>query len=80
VLAGLAQPRGEFTVVVAGAMDEPAVAIRPPDPPELLNEFGRLTNDAGLSRREAVTSLAARLGLPSRELYRLIEAAKKERA
>ena len=78
VLATLPQPRGEFTVVLAGVEEERATVVPPPGPEELLGEFYRLTNVDGLSRRSAVSSLAGRFQMTSRELYRLIEEAKKE--
>ncbi len=76
VLAGLPAPRGEFTLVVAGA-DVVGQKTEPlPDGAALLVEFGHLTN-RGASRREAINSLAERFGLTSKELYREIEAAKR---
>jgi 16S rRNA (cytidine1402-2'-O)-methyltransferase len=77
-LASLPEPRGEFTIVLAGAEDEKATVVLPPGPEQLLHEFGQLTNPSGLSRREAVSSLAGRYGLSSRDLYALIEEAKKK--
>ena len=75
-LARLGEPRGEFTVVLAGAADEPAVVALPPGAEQLLSEFYRLTEVEGLSRRGAISSLATRFGMSSRELYRLVESAK----
>ncbi len=75
-LASLPQPRGEFTVVLAGVQDEKTAVVPPPGPGQLLREFGQLTNPSGLSRREAISSLAGRYGVSSRDLYRLIEEAK----
>ena len=80
VLARLPLPRGEFTVVLAGVAPTPEAAVLPPEGQQLLQEFYQLTETAGLSRRGAISSLAVRFGIPSRELYRLVEAAKKERA
>jgi hypothetical protein len=48
-----------------------------PTGPELLTEFGELTNSQHLGRREALQSLAARHKLPSRRVYSMIEEAKK---
>jgi 16S rRNA (cytidine1402-2'-O)-methyltransferase len=76
-LARLPQPRGEFTVALAGVGDEKTAAVSPPGPEQLLREFGQLTNPRGLSRREAISSLAGRYGLPSRDLYKLIEEARQ---
>jgi 16S rRNA (cytidine1402-2'-O)-methyltransferase len=76
VLAGLQAPRGEFTVVLGGAN----VAVEAPRPvptdSDLLLEFGQLTEMSGLGRRGAVSALAARYGVPSREIYRAIERGK----
>jgi len=80
VLGRLGEPRGEFTVVLAGATQGPVAAEAPPGSEQLLEEFGRLTDVDRLSRRGAVSLLAGRYGMPSRELYSLLEAAKKERA
>ena len=60
------EPRGEFTLVVAGAQAARRVADR-----ELLREeLGRMKR-RGLGAREAVATVAADSGLPRRELYRL---------
>ena len=77
-LACLPLPRGEFTVVLAGAQDEKTAVVSPPGPQQLLREFGQLTEREDLSRRGAVSSLAGRYGLSSRDLYGLIEEAKRK--
>jgi 16S rRNA (cytidine1402-2'-O)-methyltransferase len=60
-------PRGEITLVVAGA---PAVATpRPSD--EELRAAVAARQASGLSRRDAVTTVAAEYGLPKREVYAL---------
>lgn len=74
VLAKLSDPRGEFTVAVAPADDE--VAIPVPDSRQLLDEFYHLTENTGVRRREAVTRLAERYGLSSREIYSRLESVK----
>jgi 16S rRNA (cytidine1402-2'-O)-methyltransferase len=72
----LGSPRGEFTLVVSGATGT-AEAVEPlPPGPELLAEFGQLTEGGEMSRRDAVNALASRHGMSSKELYRAIEAAK----
>jgi 16S rRNA (cytidine1402-2'-O)-methyltransferase len=76
VLDRLPSPRGEFTLVLAGA-DETVPAPKPlPDARSLLSAFGQLTENGGVSRRDAINSLAGRYGISSKELYRAIEAAK----
>ncbi|MEW5981256.1 MAG: 16S rRNA (cytidine(1402)-2'-O)-methyltransferase [Acidobacteriota bacterium] len=66
-----ARPIGEFTVVLAGDRnlppDGPAV---PPD--RLYGEFCQMTEN-GASRRDAITTLARRYKLRSREVYAAIE-------
>jgi 16S rRNA (cytidine1402-2'-O)-methyltransferase len=65
-LAGRPSIKGELTLVVAGAPE------RPPESAEGVPElFAELTR-AGRSRRDAVKEIARRLGLPSREVYRLV--------
>ena len=59
-----AQPRGEFTLVVEGATQEKAELG-----PEVEAELQRLRQE-GLRAKEAVARLAAKTGLPRRELYR----------
>jgi 16S rRNA (cytidine1402-2'-O)-methyltransferase len=76
VLDSLQPPRGEFTLVVAGADPSSAPPEPLPDGPSLLVEFGQLIEDGRMSRRDAVNSLARRHGIGSKELYRAIEAAK----
>jgi 16S rRNA (cytidine1402-2'-O)-methyltransferase len=76
VLERLPTPRGEFTLVLAGAGEPQTDQMPLPDPSSLLVEFGQLTENAKISRREAVNSLASRYGISSKELYKAIEAAK----
>jgi len=65
-LAGRPSIKGELTLVVGGAPE------RAPEGAEGVPElFAELTR-AGRSRREAVKEIARRLGLPSREVYRLV--------
>ncbi|GJF32814.1 ribosomal RNA small subunit methyltransferase I [Kitasatospora sp. NE20-6] len=65
--------RGEITVVVAGA---------PPAPPEEVGpaELARrvaVREEAGESRKEAIAAVAAALGLPKRDVFDAVVAAKK---
>jgi 16S rRNA (cytidine1402-2'-O)-methyltransferase len=68
------KPRGEFTVVVAGAPGPSAIAgvsgARPSDE-ELAVEIEELMKEKGLSRRDALREIAARHGLDRQSLYRL---------
>ncbi|GAA1813793.1 16S rRNA (cytidine(1402)-2'-O)-methyltransferase [Luedemannella flava] len=62
------QVRGEITLVVGGA--EPASRSRPDDA-RLVAEVTDFEN-AGTSRRDAITEVARRHGLPKREVYDLV--------
>jgi 16S rRNA (cytidine1402-2'-O)-methyltransferase len=83
ISAHLAHPleeRGEFTLVLKGAgeLSRPAFEkSERPDPKRLAVEFGELTNSDGLGRREALKCLSERHSIPSREVYALLERAKK---
>jgi 16S rRNA (cytidine1402-2'-O)-methyltransferase len=69
------EERGEFTVVVEGSrrFEGPDVS---PDATAISNEFGLLTNNLNLSRREALRSLALRYGISARQVFSLLEQAK----
>ena len=57
--------RGEFTLVVAGAPDEPAEV---PGDADLAAQVDALTT-TGLSRRDAIDAVAVRFGVPRRTVY-----------
>ena len=89
VRARLAKPRGEFTVVVeaapdaarrpAGTDDDRVGTEAAPAAPALSDEVGRLLAQ-GVSRTAAVRAVAARYGVPRREVYRAALQAAKRRA
>jgi len=58
-------PRGEFTLVIAGASESASA----PDEEQALAELSALRSQ-GLSARDAVSRVAAETGLPKRALYR----------
>lgn len=76
VLGQLGEPRGEFTVVVAGRSDvSPDTMVQVSDN-QILAEFGRLTeNEAG--RRKAINELARRYNLRSRDVFAAIDRARR---
>jgi 16S rRNA (cytidine1402-2'-O)-methyltransferase len=76
-LEALVQGRGEYTLVLHPDAGERADAAAPRDLSRVPAEFGLLTNNDGLSRREALQTLAGKYGVSSREVYRVIEDAKK---
>ncbi len=64
------EPRGEITLVVAGA--PPAAATRPDD--DTLRAAVAAREAAGLSRRDAITEVATGYGLRRREVYHVVHA------
>jgi 16S rRNA (cytidine1402-2'-O)-methyltransferase len=77
VIAELAQPRGEFTVVLAGADESESTTGVPASAEVLVDEFYRLTNSERLLRRRAISQIAVRFNMSSRDVYQIIEKAKK---
>jgi len=63
------EPRGEFTLVIAGSPDAEAEAS--PDTDYAVREEMRQLRTEGLSAQEALSRLASRHGLSRRRLYRL---------
>jgi 16S rRNA (cytidine1402-2'-O)-methyltransferase len=77
VLATPLLERGEFTVVAyIGEMTDNVVP-RSPSGAELLSELGEMTSVAGVTRRQAISRLSRRHGIPTNELYAAVERAKK---
>jgi len=70
------EPRGEFTVVVAGKDDADGVSKEEVSDNQLLMEFGHLT-ESGAGRREAISELASRHGLRSRDVFAAIDRARR---
>ena len=70
------EERGEFTLVVQASQVSAAGQQAEPTPEELRREFGLLTNNAGVTRREAIKSLSQRYGMSSRTIFASLEAAK----
>jgi len=66
-LRHFAEPRGEFTLVIAGAATPSADEAVPP---EVIAEMRRLRNE-GVGAQAATAQLSRRYGLPRRRLYRL---------
>ncbi len=73
ILARFAEPRGEFTFLIP---PNPHSSAPKPLPPvdELNIEFGQITDNDGLSGRQALKVLAARYGVPVNRLYELLQA------
>ena len=74
----IGEPRGEYTVVVEGARNEAVVSRAIPDAATIAAEFGELTKQVRGRRRDAVRMLAEKYSMPSREMYRLLESARRD--
>ena len=79
LIGHLTNPRGEFTVVVAPAADDGDEARPVPDD-DVLTTFSQIVQNERISRRQAVWSVARKLGMSSKTVYDAIERAKKARA
>jgi 16S rRNA (cytidine1402-2'-O)-methyltransferase len=77
VLARLAEPKGEFTVVALLGLTTNKAELTPPADVDILKEFGDTTNNSGLSRRLMLASLASKYGMTPNDIYAAIERAKK---
>jgi 16S rRNA (cytidine1402-2'-O)-methyltransferase len=65
------EPRGEFTLIVAGKGEENSVADSDvKDASELLLEVAKLIN-AGTNKKDAIRMVASKNGIPRREVYQL---------
>jgi 16S rRNA (cytidine1402-2'-O)-methyltransferase len=76
-LETLTEERGEFTLVLRGATDTPHAGDEAPNADTLAVEFGELTENSTLSRREALKALALRHGMSAREVFALLEQSKR---
>jgi len=70
------EERGEFTLVISGAKPNTPTPMQV-DAGTIASEFWYLTETQQKSRREALKALAGRYGLPAREVFALLEKAKK---
>ena len=75
ILSRLGETRGEFTLVIGPPPEEGSPAAAPSDQ-QVWAAYTELTDREGFGRREAVTALARRYGLPAKEVYSAIERAK----
>ena len=77
IVGQLTETRGEFTIVL-GPADPAADKASIPGNPALYREFCDLTEKHGLGRREAISRLAERYGVPSRTVYSAVERGREE--
>jgi len=77
LLDDVSEPRGEYTIIV-GPVDKPLIynQLKTSDE-EVVREFWRLTETCRASRREAVRLVAQGSGRSSKDVYSVIERAKK---
>jgi len=68
-------PRGEYTVVI-GPAEPPVTSTETASKEQIAHEFSYSTEVVGMKRREAISALAEKFGLPSKTVYRIIEDAK----
>ena len=77
VLASDLIETGEFTVVAEiGRIPEILPPVRPGQT-QLMAEFGEMTINNGSTRRQAIAVLSRRYGIPTNEIYDVIESGKK---
>jgi 16S rRNA (cytidine1402-2'-O)-methyltransferase len=73
ILRTLRTPRGEYTLVVSGAEAGEAGEQELPTAEQLRSEFGQMTADLRLGRRDAIAAIAKKYGLRPNAVYRSIE-------
>jgi 16S rRNA (cytidine1402-2'-O)-methyltransferase len=72
LLARLPEPRGEITVLVGPPSAEAATVTGPTDE-SISRAFAEMVTGRETNRRAAVSALARRYGMPSKEIYAAIE-------
>ena len=77
LLDRLSDPKGEFTIIVGPAINIHEDIGLPASDDQVVREFWRLTEYGQASRREAVRLVAQGSGRSSRDVYSVIERAKK---
>ena len=74
----LAEPRGEFTVALhIGQFTTLSEVVVETSPADMASEFGHITETRTMTRRQAISFLARKYGLPSREVFAMLERAKQ---
>jgi 16S rRNA (cytidine1402-2'-O)-methyltransferase len=69
--------RGEFTVVVnCGQSTNQSAGPDSPDAKSLADEFGDITQNKGLTRRQAIAELSRKYKLPARQVFAMLDEAK----
>ncbi len=73
LLARLAAPKGEMTVLLAPPSPTEAADALPPSDELISRAFGTLLTESETTRRQAISTLARRFRLSSKEIYAAIE-------
>jgi 16S rRNA (cytidine1402-2'-O)-methyltransferase len=73
----LSEERGEFTLIISGQRPKYKAPEEGLDPDKVTCDFVGLTTTGAKSRREALRTLAAQYDIPAREVFALLERAKK---
>ncbi len=73
----LTEERGEFTLIISGERPKISAQEKELDPDRVTCDFLGLTIDGAQSRREALRTLATQYDIPAREVFALLERAKK---
>jgi 16S rRNA (cytidine1402-2'-O)-methyltransferase len=76
VLLGLSREKGEFTVVVDIGHITDKTQPKTPEAADLAAELGHIIEDTGFSKRRSMSELARKYGMPTNEIYKLIERGK----
>jgi 16S rRNA (cytidine1402-2'-O)-methyltransferase len=77
VLAHLAEPLGEFTVVANIGQITENIKPEPPADADILIEFGESTKNRQSSKRKTLALLAAKYRMTPNDVYAALERAKK---
>jgi 16S rRNA (cytidine1402-2'-O)-methyltransferase len=72
VIGRLSAPKGEFTILVSPATPAVKDTATLPEISALRTELGRIADNSGLGRREALKVLARRYGLGVNDLYMML--------
>jgi 16S rRNA (cytidine1402-2'-O)-methyltransferase len=76
VLSEMAEPRGEFTVVIEIGQSTEKIEPCGPSDQSMADEFSQMTNLETLTRRQAISALGRRHGMAANDVYAALERAK----
>lgn len=76
-LSRIQQGRGEYTLIIPKAETPKENDDPKPTHTDIATQFGELTEKSGMNRRAALKALATRHSLPVREVFNLLETARR---